>query len=326
MMYNCCERLKEMNANNSEEMIQAPFKINEELDQIIPKLVKEKFEALKADIKSNGLKNPIAVMVDKTIIDGHNRYRALKDIGKKDYEIDFVVISAVRNIQEAKEYSIEINFFRRQMEVYQAATWALGVWGKLCTNEEIAKKVGLSRQTVDKVKRVNQIMLLIASAEKASELKKGLDLGTIGFFDALGQLTTAENIDNIIACVADRVTPKIGKDKAKAFKMKLETEYFTKKYDKKALKEINTEIDKVEHPELYEERADDKYVDAIQPVVEKINTLADKFPLDITVKNVTSEAGFTRAEEYLHEQAGTGKLFAMVVLFRLPERLVPDAN
>jgi hypothetical protein len=108
--------------------------------------------------------------------------------------------------------------------------------------------------------------------------------------------------------------------------MKLETEYFTKKYDKKALKEINTEIDKVEHPELYEERADDKYVDAIQPVVEKINTLADKFPLDITVKNVTSEAGFIRAEEYLHEQAGTGKLFAMVVLFRLPERLVPDAN
>jgi len=326
MMYNCYERLKEMNANNSEEMIQAPFKINEELDQIIPRLVKEKFEALKADIKSNGLKNPIAVMVDKTIIDGHNRYRALKDIGKKDYEIDFVVISAVRNIQEAKEYSIEINFFRRQMETYQAATWALGVWGKLCTNEEIAKKVGLSRETIVKVKSLNQKMVLILSVEKASELKKGLDLGTIAFTDALGQLTAAENIDNIIACVADRVTPKIGKDKAKAFKMKLETEYFTKKYDKKALKEINTEIDKVEHPELYVTNADDKYVNYIQPIVDKSNKGAQKYPEYITVLDITTEQGFIDASQYIRDQAGTGKLFAAVVLFQLPASAVNHAE
>ena len=60
-------------------MIQTPFKINAELDAIIPKLVKEKFDALKADIKSKGLKMPLLVMPDKTIIDGHNRYKALRE-------------------------------------------------------------------------------------------------------------------------------------------------------------------------------------------------------------------------------------------------------
>ena len=315
-----------MNKLNEEEMIQAPFIINPELDAIIPKLIKEKYEALKADIKSNGLKIPIAVIADKTIVDGHNRYRACKENGKKDYEIDFVILKNVRNLQEAKEYSIEINFFRRQMETYQAATWALGVWGKLCTNQEIAKKVGLGRQTIDEVKELNVHMLPAASVEKATEFKNSLDSGSISYKDVLMQLRTAENIDNIIAVVDNRVSnaPKMDRNKAKAFKMKLETEYTEKKYDKKALKELNTEIDKVEHPELYQTNADDNYVNAIQPVVEKINKLANKFPEDITVLNVTSEEKFIEYSQYLREQAGTGKLFAVVCFFRLPKELVPD--
>ena len=319
--------------NNTEEMIQAPFIINPELDAIIPRLVKEKFEALKADIKSNGLKYPLAVMADKTIIDGHNRYRACKEIGKKDYEIAFFVPSdvnghaTVRNIQEAKEYSIEINFFRRQMETYQAATWALGVWGTLCTDQEIAKKVGLAKATISEVKTLNFKFSSPANLpEKLSELKRELDLGSISYKDVLNQLTTAENIDNIIAVVDNRVSnaPKMDRNKAKAFKMKLETEYTEKKYDKKSLKELNTEIDKVEHPELYQTNADDNYVNAIQPVVEKINKLANKFPEDITVLNVTSEEKFIEYSQYLREQSGTGKLFAVVCFFRLPKELVPD--
>ena len=100
--------------------------------------------------------------------------------------------------------------------------------------------------------------------------------------------------------------------------MKLETEYAETKYDKKSLKAINTEIDKVEHPELYVTNADDKYINYIQPIVEKSNKGANKYPEYITVLDISTEQGFFDAEKYLHEQAGTGKLFAAVILFQLP--------
>ena len=295
------------------------------MDAIIPKLNDEKFAALKADIKSKGLKHPIEVMVDKTIVDGHNRYRACMELGMKNYTIDYIVLPKICSIQEAKEYSIEINFFRRQMETYQAATWALGVYGGMIPEEEIAKKVGLARQTINKVRTLNSKMLLIASVEKSSKLKKDLDLGVINFTDALAQLITAENIDNIIAVVDNPngdVATKIGKDNAKKFKAKLEAEYFEKKYDKKSLKAINTEIDKVIHPELYAPVEDSPYAIAAQKVSERVDPLAVKFPDLVKVFMVTTEAGFLECGDYIKAQAGSGKLYAIVTMLELPKELV----
>ena len=312
-------------STNTDEFKAKDFIINPELDAIIPKLNDEKFAVLKADIKSKGLKHPIEVMVDKTIVDGHNRYRACMELGMKNYTIDCIILPKICSIQEAKEYSIEINFFRRQMETYQAATWALGVYGGMINETEIAKKVGLAQRSVNDCKNVNIKLAKLLNLEKQSDLKTKLSTGVISTSDALGQLTTAENIDNIIAVVDNPngdVATKIGKDNAKKFKAKLEAEYFEKKYDKKSLKAINTEIEKVVHPELYAPVEDSPYAIAAQKVSERVDPLAVKFPDLVKVFMVTTEAGFLECGDYIKAQAGCGKLYAIVTMLELPKELV----
>ena len=172
---------------------------------------------------------------------------------------------------------------------------------------------------------MNSKLALMPNPLKQSELKKGLELGSVAFTDALGQLTCAENIDNIIAVVDNPngdVATKIGKDNAKKFKAKLEGEYFEKKYDKKSLKAINTEIEKVVHPELYAPVEDSPYAIAAQKVSEKVDPLAVKFPDLVKVFMVTTEAGFLECGEYIKAQAGSGKLYAIVTMLELPKELV----
>ena len=316
------ERMNLINKENSEVMIQTPFIVNEELDAIIPKLVKEKFDALKADIKSNGLKMPLMVMPDKTIIDGHNRYKACKELGKKDYDIDFKVVPIV-SIQEAKEISIEMNFFRRQMDTYVAATWALGVYGKE-PDTVVGSKVALSNRTIGQVRKVNGILEVIQVTDKGKKFKTDLELGLISTSEVLSQLDCAANIDNIIAVVDTRVAPKIGKDKAKQFKAQLAVEYFEKKYDKKSLKAINTEIDRVENPELYAPIDDSDYFTAVNKVTPKINELKSNFPDDVKVYMVSTEEEFLATGQRIKDFAAEDKLYAIVCMLKLPKELIPD--
>jgi ParB-like chromosome segregation protein Spo0J len=325
-----------MYKQNTEEMIQTPFKINKELDAIIPKLNPEKFAALKADIKSNGLKHPIEVMADKTVIDGHNRYKACTELGIHFTKIDFVVLPKIASIQEAKEYSIEINFFRRQMETYVAATWALNVYnyiGSSITEKAIGQKVGMSNQSISIVKVLNEKLLNLGNREKALEFKNKFESNDekqrLKPYDVLGQLNSAENIDNIIAVVDTRVLNapnaiNMTKEKAKAFKAQLEAEYFEKKYDKKSLKAINTQIDKVENPQLYAPIEESDFATAVQKIAPKLNDLKSKFPATTRMYQVTTDEGFIETGQAIKDLAGQNKLYAIIVMFELPKELVND--
>lgn len=51
------------------------LKINEEFENLIRPLTKEEFEALENSIKKDGCRDPITILEDGTIIDGHNRYK-----------------------------------------------------------------------------------------------------------------------------------------------------------------------------------------------------------------------------------------------------------
>jgi len=54
-------------------------KFNTPFKDVLPPLTTEEFDALKADIKKNGVKHPIVVDQDGNIIDGHHRYRIDKN-------------------------------------------------------------------------------------------------------------------------------------------------------------------------------------------------------------------------------------------------------
>ena len=65
------------------------------------------------------------------------------------------------------------------METYQVATWALGVYGGMMSEAEIAKKVGLSKTSINNTKAVNEKLSLMTITDKGSKLKKELYLGLV---------------------------------------------------------------------------------------------------------------------------------------------------
>ena len=87
------------------------IKIDEELENLLPKLEVEKYNLLKADIIKNGCINPIIVW-NGLIVDGHNRYRICKEnnIEFKTKEMNFA------NKQEAMIWAWTTQKARRNVD------------------------------------------------------------------------------------------------------------------------------------------------------------------------------------------------------------------
>lgn len=87
------------------------IQIDEELENLLPKLEVEKYNLLKADIIKNGCINPIIVW-NGLIVDGHNRYRICKEnnIEFKTKEMNFA------NKQEAMIWAWTTQKARRNVD------------------------------------------------------------------------------------------------------------------------------------------------------------------------------------------------------------------
>ena len=97
------------------------FKINKELEEIIPKLSPNDFTALKDSIVNNGQLEKIKVMPDGTIIDGHHRYNILSNLGK---QIDYEILENIDTLDKALNYAFEANFSRRHMTTPEKIVFA----------------------------------------------------------------------------------------------------------------------------------------------------------------------------------------------------------
>jgi hypothetical protein len=62
--------------------------IPHEIANLFPLMSEEEFVALKADIKENGLKNPV-ILLDGKILDGRNRFKACQEVGVKVITNDY---------------------------------------------------------------------------------------------------------------------------------------------------------------------------------------------------------------------------------------------
>ena len=85
---------------------------------ICPRLSDEKFDALKQDIKENGLLEPIWIHADGSIIDGRHRHRACLELG---------VTPTFRTYQGENPFSFSINqnIHRRHLTDSQRAMIAV---------------------------------------------------------------------------------------------------------------------------------------------------------------------------------------------------------
>lgn len=78
----------------------------------MPDLTPEEFEALKQDIAANGLRCPVDQDELGNTLDGHQRERALCELGNKKYPVN--VISGLTE-QQKWEYAVTVNVLRRHL-------------------------------------------------------------------------------------------------------------------------------------------------------------------------------------------------------------------
>jgi len=95
---------------------------------LFPRMAGQEFEALKADIKANGLRQPI-VTHQGMILDGGNRYAACMEVGVKPIMTEYTGTNLVT-------YVLSANFYRRHLSAGQQAAIVASAtdWAKAQTH------------------------------------------------------------------------------------------------------------------------------------------------------------------------------------------------
>jgi ParB/RepB/Spo0J family partition protein len=128
------------------------LKINKKLEEVVPKLKEEDYIALRNNIKEKGLLKPIDIMNDGTIIDGHHRFKVCRELGIVP---ETLVLKNIKTLEDALEYSFNINFARRQLTNFEKVLWYSNI---IQLNNEpqeaIAKKLGICQEQLSKVMKV----------------------------------------------------------------------------------------------------------------------------------------------------------------------------
>ena len=76
------------------------IKLDSKLERLFPKMPEEEFEALKRNIKVNGLIKPLVLAQDYTLVDGYHRLKACKSLKMKEVEVD--IKELIKNVYENK--------------------------------------------------------------------------------------------------------------------------------------------------------------------------------------------------------------------------------
>lgn len=79
---------------------------------ILPQLPDDEFNTLKTSIQEIGIQVPILITEDATIIDGHERYRVIQDLGIKRFPMR--VLGGLSEPQR-REYAVRLNIERRHL-------------------------------------------------------------------------------------------------------------------------------------------------------------------------------------------------------------------
>ena len=134
------------------------LKIDKKLEAVVPHLKEEDYIALRNSIKEKGLLKPIDVMSDGTIVDGHHRYKACRELKFTNEQILTSVLPNVKTIEDALKYSFEINFARRQLTDFEKMVWYNNSHDVITSNEEtqrqIANKLGMQQKNVWAIQKV----------------------------------------------------------------------------------------------------------------------------------------------------------------------------
>ena len=115
------EIAKQSAASESNEFFSSTIiKINPEYSKLVNPLSKLEYNVLKESISNKGLHLPIIVNQDNVILDGHHRYKICREL----YIEPLFEVKRFENPLDEKEFVIEINVQRRQLNDFQKAELA----------------------------------------------------------------------------------------------------------------------------------------------------------------------------------------------------------
>jgi ParB-like chromosome segregation protein Spo0J len=138
------------------------------LADMFPLMKGEEFDALVADIKAHGLREPIMLHEDK-VLDGRNRYRACLALG---IEVD-VIDDCDFSEADARAYVISQNLYRRHLtpEVRRAKLVELVAAAPEKSDRSHARELGVDHKLIGRMRRKGESTGAIDPVEK----RKGAD-------------------------------------------------------------------------------------------------------------------------------------------------------
>lgn len=156
---------------------------------LFPRLDGEAFEALKADIAVNGLRQPV-VLHEGMILDGGNRYRACSELGIKPDTTDFDGVNIVSFVLSANLHRRHMSLSQQAAIVASAQDWGVAhktsgrpnnaSQGGISTSSDRAAQSGASIKTQQKADAVSK---------RAPELAKQVAHGEVSLKKAYAQVS-----------------------------------------------------------------------------------------------------------------------------------------
>ena len=158
------------------------LKENNTFSELVPEMTTHEYDDLVNSIRKQGVRQPIHILSDKTVLDGRHRVRACKEIGikeiqalshglKEDEAIRFVTDTAVerRNLTSAQKIDIVLrsedlirhlgekakNNSLQNLKHHKTSTGSVEPIDKR-VNERIGEMTGTSKATVTRMKRVKR--------------------------------------------------------------------------------------------------------------------------------------------------------------------------
>jgi DNA modification methylase len=123
--------------------------------QVVPDLDAEEYEALKADIRENGIIVPITIDGDGHIIDGHHRYKAAQELGISDPPTN---LRTDLDDESKRSLAWRLNMQRRHVgkstkkDLIRDRIESLIERGIDKTDDEVAEEMGCTQQWVSEVR------------------------------------------------------------------------------------------------------------------------------------------------------------------------------
>ena len=178
-------------------------------EEVYGDLIPKEFEALKKDIKSHKLRQPIEVTDDDVIIDGHQRIRALLELGIEEAP---AIIVKCSDEYDLNEQFLRANFQRRHLDVVAKARVLLALY-KLESERSgerflgadhgdfrdfIAKQLGgqVSGRTIDRYSQLLRLPRIIQDAVSQNDVTMSLALKVEKQIDDAGKALICDRISN----------------------------------------------------------------------------------------------------------------------------------